>query len=157
MAVGSSAGGWLSDVLTTRHGNRVGRCFLAAGGIGFAALFIALGTRVASAQTAVIYLAAGAGSLYVSQSSFWSVSADIGKKSAGSVSGIINMGAQTGSAITASLTPWLDAPLRLEHVVPGRGRPLRLRSRCLVVRQSELRRASSVIAKIRPDELPCGA
>jgi ACS family glucarate transporter-like MFS transporter len=35
------------------------------------------------------------------------VSADIGKKSAGSVSGVMNMGAQTGSAVTATLTPFV--------------------------------------------------
>jgi ACS family glucarate transporter-like MFS transporter len=50
-------------------------------------------------------LAGGAGALYVSQSSFWSVSADIGKESAGSVSGFMNMGGQLGGALTASLTP----------------------------------------------------
>jgi MFS transporter, ACS family, glucarate transporter len=33
------------------------------------------------------------------------VSADIGGTSSGSVSGLMNMGAQTGGAITASLTP----------------------------------------------------
>ena len=50
-------------------------------------------------------LAAGAGALYLSQSSFWSVSADIGGLSAGSVSGFMNMGGQIGGALTASLTP----------------------------------------------------
>jgi ACS family glucarate transporter-like MFS transporter len=50
-------------------------------------------------------LAGGAGALYLSQSSFWSVSADIGGKSAGSVSGFMNMGGQLGGALTASLTP----------------------------------------------------
>ena len=107
MAIGSAAGGWVSDLITRRYGKRAGRCHLATFGIGFAAIFIATATQVASAHTAVIYLAAGAGSLYISQSSFWSVSADIGKKSAGSVSGVMNMGAQTGSAVTVLLTPFL--------------------------------------------------
>lgn len=52
-------------------------------------------------------LAGGAGALYVSQSSFWSVSADIGGPSAGSVSGVMNMGCQLGGAISSSLTPWI--------------------------------------------------
>ena len=107
MSIGSSAGGWVSDLITRRYGKRAGRCRLATFGIGFAAIFIATATQVASAHTAILYLAAGAGSLYISQSSFWSISADIGKKSAGSVSGVMNMGAQTGSAITAILTPFL--------------------------------------------------
>ena len=107
MAVGSLLGGWLSDAITKARGERQGRCLLAAGAIGLAAVLIALGTRIADTNTAVLYLAAGAGALYLSQSSFWSVSADIGKKSAGSVSGVMNMGAQTGSAITATLTPYI--------------------------------------------------
>ncbi len=107
MAVGSLLGGWLSDTITKARGKRQGRCLLAAGAIGLAAVLIALGTRIADTNTAVLYLAAGAGALYLSQSSFWSVSADIGKKSAGSVSGVMNMGAQTGSAITATLTPYI--------------------------------------------------
>ncbi len=105
MAIGSVLGGWISDMLTKAYGKRVGRCYLAAVAIGLAAILIAMGTRIADTTTAVIYLAAGAGALYLSQSSFWSVSADIGKKSAGSVSGVMNMGAQTGSAITGTLTP----------------------------------------------------
>ena len=107
MALGSVLGGWLSDVITKAKGKRVGRCYLAAFSIGLAALLIALGTQIADTNTAVLYLASGAGALYLSQSSFWSVSADIGKTSAGSVSGVMNMGAQTGSAITGTLTPYI--------------------------------------------------
>jgi ACS family glucarate transporter-like MFS transporter len=58
-----------------------------------------------SAASASIILAGGAGALYLSQSSYWSVSADLGGRSAGSLSGLMNMGAQTGSAITAAVTP----------------------------------------------------
>jgi ACS family glucarate transporter-like MFS transporter len=107
MAIGSSLGGFVSDRLTKRFGKRTGRCGLAVVGMGFSALFIALGTQVASAEIASLFLAAGAGALYVSQSSFWSVSADIGKRSAGSVSGFMNAGGQIGGAVTASLTPYI--------------------------------------------------
>lgn len=105
MAIGSLCGGWISDRLTKRFGKRVGRCFLAAAAIALCAIFIGLSTQVQSAQLASIVLAGGAGALYLSQSSFWSTSADIGKKSAGSVSGFMNMGGQFGGALTASLTP----------------------------------------------------
>jgi ACS family glucarate transporter-like MFS transporter len=105
MAVGSPLGGWISDRLTKSFGKRVGRCGVAAFGIALSSIFIALGTQVASAQVASVILAGGAGALYLSQSSFWSVSADIGGQSAGSVSGVMNMGGQFGGALTASLTP----------------------------------------------------
>jgi MFS transporter, ACS family, glucarate transporter len=105
MAIGSPLGGWASDRLTKKWGKRVGRCYLAGAAIAVCAAFIACGTQVASARLASLVLAGGAGALYISQSSFWSVSADIGKESAGSVSGFMNMGGQLGGALTASLTP----------------------------------------------------
>lgn len=105
MAVGSPVGGWISDRLTVRYGKRTGRCGVAVVGIALAAVFIALGTQVAGAQLASIVLAGGAGALYLSQSSFWSVTADVAGDSAGSVSGVMNMFGQIGGALTASLTP----------------------------------------------------
>jgi ACS family glucarate transporter-like MFS transporter len=50
-------------------------------------------------------LSGGVGALYLAQSSYWSVSADLGGKSAGLVSGFMNMGGQLGGALTAWLTP----------------------------------------------------
>lgn len=105
MAVASPLGGWISDRLTKLYGKRVGRGGIAVAGIGLSAIFIALSTRVESAQLASFILAGGAGALYLSQSSFWSVSADLGGRSAGSVSGFMNMGGQLGGALTGSLTP----------------------------------------------------
>jgi ACS family glucarate transporter-like MFS transporter len=105
MAVCSPVGGWLSDRLTRTMGERVGRCGLAAVSMVLCALFLAAGTQVKNVPFAVVVLAGGAGALYLSQSSFWSVSADIGGASAGSVSGVMNMGCQMGGAISSSLTP----------------------------------------------------
>jgi ACS family glucarate transporter-like MFS transporter len=62
---------------------------------------------VDSARLASVILAGGAGALYLSQSSFWAISADIGGPFSGSVSGFMNMGAQVGGAVTASLTPFI--------------------------------------------------
>jgi ACS family glucarate transporter-like MFS transporter len=45
----------------------------------------------------------------LSQSSFWSVTADIAGSSSGSVSGFMNMGGQIGGTVTGSLTPWIAA------------------------------------------------
>jgi ACS family glucarate transporter-like MFS transporter len=102
-------GGAINDRLTKRLGPRVGRCGLAAFAIGVAGIFIACGSQVQSARLASVVLAGGAGALYLSQSSFWSVTADIAGASSGSVSGFMNMGNQLGAALTASLTPWIAA------------------------------------------------
>ncbi len=102
-------GGTINDRLTKRLGLRAGRCGLAVFSITVAGIFIAFGSQVQSARLASVVLAGGAGALYLSQSSFWSVTADIAGASAGSVSGFMNMGNQIGAAITASLTPWIAA------------------------------------------------
>jgi ACS family glucarate transporter-like MFS transporter len=100
-------GGAINDRLTKWRGLRVGRSGLAAFSIAVAGIFIAFGSQVQSARLASVVLAGGAGALYLSQSSFWSVTADIAGASAGSVSGFMNMGNQIGAALTASLTPWI--------------------------------------------------
>jgi ACS family glucarate transporter-like MFS transporter len=105
MAIGSPVGGVLSDWITRRYGKRWGRCGVAVVGIGLAAVFVAFGSAVSSPRLASIVLAGGAGALYLSQSTFWSVTADIAGESAGSASGVMNMGGQIGGAVTATLTP----------------------------------------------------
>lgn len=105
MATCSPVGGWLSDRLTKRFGRRTGRCGVAVVSMAVAAAFIGLGMLARDARVATVVLAGGAGALYISQSSFWSVSADIAGRSAGFVSGVMNMGGQLGGAVTASLTP----------------------------------------------------
>ena len=107
MTVLCFGGGVLGDWITSRWGRRAGRC-----GPGFASLLLSgallvIGSRVASAPIAAMTLAAGAGVLYICQSSYWSVSADIAGENAGIVSAVMNMGAQIGGAVTASLTPWI--------------------------------------------------
>ena len=109
MAICSPAGGVLSDFVARRHGKRWGRCGVAVLGIGLSAVFVASGSLVGSPRLASVVLAGGAGALYLSQSTFWSVTADIAGESAGSVSGVMNMGAQIGSTVTATLTPMLAA------------------------------------------------
>jgi ACS family glucarate transporter-like MFS transporter len=107
MTVCCLAGGALSDRLTRSHGLRVGRCWLAAGALLLTSVFLVLGSQVHSPQLAGIILAGGAGALYLSQSSFWSVSVDIAGRSSAVFSSMVNMGGQIGGAVTASLTPWV--------------------------------------------------
>ena len=107
MTVCCLAGGILSDGLTERYGLRVGRCMLAAASMAGTALFLVIGSQVESPRLAGLILAGGAGILYISQSSFWSVSADIAGDNSGIFSSIMNMGGQIGGAVTASLTPWI--------------------------------------------------
>jgi MFS transporter, ACS family, glucarate transporter len=105
MAVCCAVGGIVSDRLTRSYGPRVGRCYLASLAIALAGVFLVFGAEVDSARLASVVLAGGAGALYLAQSSFWSVTADLAGPSSGSVSGFMNMGAQAGGWFTAWLTP----------------------------------------------------
>ncbi len=100
-------GGVLSDYFTRIYGLRMGRCGLASVASVFTAIFLVLGSQVHSPQLAGFILAGGAGALYLSQSSYWSVSNDIAGRSSGVFSSMVNMGGQIGGAVTASLTPWI--------------------------------------------------
>jgi ACS family glucarate transporter-like MFS transporter len=116
MAACSPLGGAISDKLTKLYGKRIGRCGIAVFALSLTAVFLVFGSQVHSARLASIVLAGGAGALYLSQSSFWSVTADIASGSSGSVSGFMNMGNQIGGALTASLTPAIAS--RLGWTVP---------------------------------------
>jgi ACS family glucarate transporter-like MFS transporter len=107
MAAGSIIGGWVSDRVTKHYGRWAGRCLVGAVAMALSATLVALATQVADARVASVVLAGGAFGIYLAQSSFWSVSADIGTRSAGSLSGVMNMGNQLAGAVTASLTPWI--------------------------------------------------
>lgn len=105
MAIASPLGGWISDKVTIRRGKRAGRCLIAAGSMALAALFVGFASGVEDARLAAAVLALGSGSLYLAQSAFWTLSADIGGRSAGSVAGVMNMGGQFGGVLVGVLTP----------------------------------------------------
>src|SRR5262249_35043209 len=111
MAVCSPLGGIFSDFVSRHSGARTGRRGIAVFGMALAAIFLVIGSTATSARVAVLVLTGGAGALYLSQSSFWSVTADIGGASSGSVSGFMNTGNQIGGMITAAFTPWIASRL----------------------------------------------
>lgn len=107
MTVCCLVGGAVSDWLARHRSRRVGRSVLAAWAFFATAIFLMVGSHLSGATAASLVLAGGAGALYVSQSSYWSTSADLAGEWSGIVSGVMNMGCQIGGAVTASLTPWL--------------------------------------------------
>ncbi len=109
MTAGCLAGGVLNDRIAARRGLYWGRSGLAMVSFVLTGIFLILGSTASDATVAVLVLAGGAGAMYLSQSSFWSVTADIAGPHTGVVSGFMNMGCQIGGAVTASLTPWIAA------------------------------------------------
>jgi MFS transporter, ACS family, glucarate transporter len=100
-------GGVLCDWTAKHYGLRMGRSAPAVVGLMLCGGLLIAGSHAATTTLAAITLAAGVGGLYISQSSYWSVTADIGGRNAGVVSSIMNTGAQVGGAVTTTLTPWL--------------------------------------------------
>jgi ACS family glucarate transporter-like MFS transporter len=107
MTVCCLAGGWLNDRIARKYGLFWGRSGLSIVAFVLTAAFLMFGSQAASVPLAVAALAGGAGAIYLAQSSFWSVTADISGPHTGVVSGFMNMGCQFSGAISASLTPWI--------------------------------------------------
>jgi ACS family glucarate transporter-like MFS transporter len=100
-------GGWITDQLALRHGITIGRQAAGAAGMILAAGSIGLGAVAESPYLAIVALSLGAGWLYFTVGAYWSSTSDLSKTHAGSLSGLMNMGANIGGAISPSLTPWI--------------------------------------------------
>ena len=60
-----------------------------------------------SAFLAIASLSVGAGCLYFAVGAYWAATSDLSKAHAGTVSGLMNTGANVGGALSPSLTPWM--------------------------------------------------
>lgn len=107
MTVCCLGGGVISDWLSRTRSPYIGRCVFPFFSLLLSAVFLVLGSEASDTLVASIILAGGAGALYLAQSSYWAVTADIAGPHTGVVSGLMNMGAQIAGAITASLTPYI--------------------------------------------------
>jgi ACS family glucarate transporter-like MFS transporter len=96
-------------MVSRRFGLYWGRSGVAMVSFVLTGILLIFGSRVDNVPLAVLILALGGGAIYLSQSSFWSVTADIAGRHTGVVSGLMNVGCQIGGAITSSLTPWIAA------------------------------------------------
>lgn len=107
MAVFCPLGGWVTDRLAHTHGLNVGRAGVGATGMILAALSIVIGANAAAPFAAIGLLSLGAGWLYFTVGAFWSSTTDLSKPHAGTLSGIMNTGANLGGTLSPTLTPWL--------------------------------------------------
>lgn len=100
-------GGWVTDRLAARHGLTAGRRQAGMAGMLLAGCAIGLGAWIDSPYPAIASLSLGAGWLYFSVGAYWSSTSDLSKAHAGSLSGLMNMGANIGGAISPTVTPWI--------------------------------------------------
>ncbi len=109
MLIGCPLGGWVTDRLATRHGITTGRAIAGTTGMTLAGCAVAIGGFVDSPMIGIASLSLGAGCLYFSVGAYWASTTDLSKAHAGTLSGLMNTGANIGGAISPSLTPWIAA------------------------------------------------
>jgi ACS family glucarate transporter-like MFS transporter len=107
MLVFCPLGGWITDRLAARYGLTTGRVVAGMTGMVLAGSAIALGGVVDSPYLAIASLSLGAGWLYFTVGAYWASTTDLCKAHAGTLSGLMNTGANIGGAISPTLTPWL--------------------------------------------------
>jgi ACS family glucarate transporter-like MFS transporter len=107
IAVFCPLGGWITDALVSRLGVNAGRWSIGLTGMCLSGLCIIAGTQVAHPYTGVGLLSLGAGFLYFAVGAFWASTIDLTPRHAGTLSGIMNTGANIGGTISPTLTPWL--------------------------------------------------
>ncbi len=100
-------GGWVTDRLAAAYGVRKGRSAVGMTGMLLSGTVIALGATVDSAWIAILCLSLGAGWLYFTVGAYWASTADLSKAHAGTLSGLMNTGANLGGSLSPTLTPWL--------------------------------------------------
>ena len=107
MAIFCPLGGWTTDHLSQKFGINRGRTWVGFGGMILAAVSIILGAVIDAPLIAIALLSIGAGWLYFTIGAFWSVPVDLSKTHAGTLSGLMNTGANLGGTLSPTLTPWI--------------------------------------------------
>ena len=100
-------GGWVTDRLAASWGVNNGRSRVGCAGMLLSGLCIMAGTQIAEPYAAITMLSLGAGFLYFTVGAFWASTIDLAPRHSGTLSGIMNTGANVGGTISPTLTPWL--------------------------------------------------
>ncbi|MDT7042066.1 MFS transporter [Candidatus Nitronereus thalassa] len=107
MTIFCPLGGWFTDQLSQRFGLNKGRSWIGITGMTLAALSIILGALIDTPFIAIAFLSLGAGWLYFTIGAFWSTPVDLSKSHAGTLSGLMNTGANLGGTLSPTFTPWI--------------------------------------------------
>ena len=107
MTIFCPLGGWVTDRLAEKYGINWGRASVGGTGMILAALCIIIGANVEAPYVAIGFLSLGAGWLYFTVGPFWSSTTDLSKPYAGTLSGLMNTGANLGGTLSPTLTPWI--------------------------------------------------
>ena len=107
MTVLCPLGGWVTDRVAAALGVNAGRSWVGGAGMLLSGTCIVAGTQIEEPYAAITLLSLGAGFLYFTVGAFWASTIDLAPRHAGTLSGIMNTGANVGGTISPTLTPWL--------------------------------------------------
>ncbi len=107
IAVSCPFGGWLTDRAVEQWGANRGRAAVGATGMVLSGLTIAAGALAEAPMLALVLLSLGAGFLYLTVGAYWTCTVELSKEYAGTLSGLMNTGANIGGTLSPTLTPWL--------------------------------------------------
>ena len=100
-------GGWATDRLVRSLGLTRGRRIVGMTGMLLAGASIGIGAMMESPYLAIAGLSLGAGWLYFAVGAYWSSTSDLSAAHAGTLSGLMNMGANLGGTLSPTMTPWI--------------------------------------------------
>jgi MFS transporter, ACS family, glucarate transporter len=98
-AAANGIGGAVGDTLVRKMGLKRGRRVVGAAGVGLGGVFMIVSLFIASPYVAAAVLALGFAASDFMLPTCWAVCLDIGKESAGTVTGAMNMAGQMGATI----------------------------------------------------------
>ena len=106
-ALGNFTGGMVSDLLVRRRGLLVGRRLVGALGLALGATFLFAAAFTENNLAAAVFLCLGSFSMDCFLPVAWAMTLDLGRRSAGSISGAMNMAGQLGSFVSAVVFGYL--------------------------------------------------
>ena len=106
MAVGMAAGGWLSDRVEVRLGQRRGRALVCIGSLTVSALFLGMGILGQGVTWIVACFALAMGVLGICEAAFWTSATQVGASRGGIAAAIMNTGGNGGGLLAPIITPY---------------------------------------------------
>jgi len=105
--IGNALGGWVTDRISRRFGIRAGRLSLGFAALILSAALLLSGVLHPGRNTAAVLLALAAGFGDMVLGACWASAVEIGGKSAGAVSGLMNSASNFGGFVSPVLMGWV--------------------------------------------------
>jgi len=104
-------GGWISDRLTARYGNKKGRRIVPLATMALSAVLLYVGAGGLGTAATVAALSLAFGFSESAEGAFWASAIDFGQGQAGAAGGMMNSGGNLGGILAPILTPWVASYL----------------------------------------------